>query len=141
MHEQHHPDNEQTQTGTDGSERGGYCKPPKHTRFKKGVSGNPAGRPRGSQNVKSRVRDVYFEQISIIDSGKRRSVPAIVAIALLQRQRAINGNVRAAEWGSKQVKEFGLLEEPSTFSVSDDLMNRFISWLNESSVRELIDLS
>jgi hypothetical protein len=25
----------------------GYGKPPAHTRFKKGVSGNPAGRPRG----------------------------------------------------------------------------------------------
>jgi Family of unknown function (DUF5681) len=26
----------------------GYCKPPKHTQFKKGVSGNPSGRPKRS---------------------------------------------------------------------------------------------
>ena len=29
----------------------GYGKPPKNTRFTKGVSGNPHGRPKGSRNV------------------------------------------------------------------------------------------
>ena len=28
----------------------GYCRPPKRTRFKKGTSGNPKGRRKGSRN-------------------------------------------------------------------------------------------
>ena len=29
----------------------GYKKPPIHTRFKPGVSGNPKGRPKGTKNL------------------------------------------------------------------------------------------
>lgn len=42
----------------------GYCKPPEHTRWKPGQSGNPRGRPKGAKN-KSRaarerpLRDAY----------------------------------------------------------------------------------
>ena len=31
----------------------GYKKPPLHSRFKKGQSGNPRGRPRGAKNFSS----------------------------------------------------------------------------------------
>ncbi len=39
--------------GSGSAERGervGFCRPPVQTRFKKGTSGNPKGRPRGSRN-------------------------------------------------------------------------------------------
>jgi hypothetical protein len=31
----------------------GYCKPPLHTRFKKGQSGNPRGHAKGAKNLAS----------------------------------------------------------------------------------------
>ncbi len=40
------------QTSTGGYDVG-YRKPPKHTRFKPGQSGNPRGRPKGTKNLKT----------------------------------------------------------------------------------------
>jgi Family of unknown function (DUF5681) len=40
----------------------GYGKPPQHTRFKKGESGNPAGRPRHAQRQVRRAQ-VSMKQI------------------------------------------------------------------------------
>jgi hypothetical protein len=31
----------------------GHAKPPKHTRFQPGQSGNPRGRPKGTKNLKT----------------------------------------------------------------------------------------
>ena len=43
----------------------GYGMPPKSTRFKKGQSGNPAGRKKGSRNLATIVRRELEEEITI----------------------------------------------------------------------------
>ena len=48
----------------------GYGKPPQHTRFKKGRSGHPEGRPRGSTNVTIRAERAAGGQDN--DQGQRR---------------------------------------------------------------------
>jgi hypothetical protein len=47
----------------------GYGKPPKHTQFQPGQSGNPAGRPPKSRNLKRLVDEVLDEKIELTENG------------------------------------------------------------------------
>ena len=52
----------------------GYKKPPLHTRFRKGQSGNPRGRPRGSKNFSTLLSDALNEPVVVTEDGRRRKI-------------------------------------------------------------------
>ena len=43
----------------------GYSKPPKHSRFKPGQSGNPKGRAKGTPNLKTDLSQELAERIRV----------------------------------------------------------------------------
>lgn len=43
----------------------GYGKPPKHSRWKKGQSGNPRGRPKGTRGLKTDLHDELVATMEI----------------------------------------------------------------------------
>ncbi len=49
----------------------GYGKPPLHSRFQKGKSGNAKGRPKGSCNTLKLLNDVLEQKITITQDGKQ----------------------------------------------------------------------
>lgn len=48
----------------------GYKTPPVHTRFQKGKSGNPGGRPCRKDNIGSLIKKELSEKITIQEGGK-----------------------------------------------------------------------
>ena len=52
----------------------GYKKPPLHTRFRKGQSGNPRGRPRGSKNLSTLLTDALNEPVVVTEDGRKRKI-------------------------------------------------------------------
>ena len=52
----------------------GYKKPPLHTRFQKGQSGNPRGRPRGSKNFSTLLTEALNEAVVVTEDGRRRRI-------------------------------------------------------------------
>ena len=74
----------------------GFGKPPEHSRYCKGQSGNPKGRPKGKKNRHTIIDEVLFEPIRIQQNGKAKTVPALEAIVLKLRNDALGGNLRAA---------------------------------------------
>jgi hypothetical protein len=71
----------------------GYGKPPRHTQFKKGQSGNPGGRPRGRLQELA-LREAY-RTVVVREDGRAVPVPAIQAVLRSQIELASSGNVRA----------------------------------------------
>ena len=76
----------------------GDQKPPEHTRFQAGVSGNPKGRPKGSKNMNSMLSDVLNAKVQVTDAaGRRRTMTKLEAVATQLVNRAIKGDHRAAK--------------------------------------------
>ena len=64
--------------------------PPKHTQFRKGTSGNPRGRPKGSKNLATYLMEAARDQASATVDGRTRPISNLQATAL-QLARPIRG--------------------------------------------------
>jgi hypothetical protein len=58
----------------------GYGKPPRHTRFELGRSGNPRGRPGGSKNMSTLLSEALKEPVIVVENGRRRKIAKRQAI-------------------------------------------------------------
>src|SRR3954452_3102189 len=73
----------------------GYKRPPDHTRFRPGQSGNPRGRPKRHRNLATDLREELAQLIPIREDGKARRVTKQRAFVKRLIQRAVNGDARA----------------------------------------------
>src|SRR5262249_47562001 len=75
----------------------GYGKPPKDTRFRKGRSGNPRGRPKGSKNLLTLIREELDRPIAVREDGRSRKVRACDALAKRLVHKGLSGHDRSIE--------------------------------------------
>jgi hypothetical protein len=75
----------------------GYRKPPKHTQFKPGRSGNAKGRPRKSTTFADDLETELRSTIEVLEGGKRRRMTKRRAIAKQHVNKALGGDVRSTE--------------------------------------------
>lgn len=75
----------------------GYGKPPKHTRFKPGQSGNPSGRPKGTRNFKTDVHEALQTPVKVSKNGRVNKMTTQRASLETLRVKALKGDQRALE--------------------------------------------
>lgn len=75
----------------------GHGKPPKHTRFQKGRSGNPKGRPKGRRNFSKEVDEVLTARVVVSEHGRPRKVSSRMATLMRLREKALKGDGRAMD--------------------------------------------
>ena len=92
----------------DGPYEIGYCKPPKHTQFKPGQSGNSKGRPRGQRNFRTAVRDALREKVTIREGDRTRSVSRMDAIIRVTFNNALRSDAKALVAFLQFVRSAGL---------------------------------
>ena len=88
----------------------GYCRPPLHSRFKPGQSGNPKGRSRQSRNLRTIVKQVLSEDMQIRDGGRLRRMPAMEALVRTLRARVFKGDPKALASLILLARQSGLTE-------------------------------
>ena len=73
----------------------GYRKPPKNTQFVKGQSGNPNGRPKGSQNLATLLNKIARQRVQVTENGRSREITKFEAILVQLVNKALRGDVSA----------------------------------------------
>ena len=102
----------------------GYGKPPRHTRFKPGRSGNPRGRPSGSKNLATVLSEALNEPVIVAEDGRRRKITKRQAIIKQLVNRSAKADLRATKILIDIIQDIERRTEPASaetsFSAADE---------------------
>src|SRR5215469_7269318 len=103
----------------------GYGKPPRATRFVKGRSGNPRGRPRGAKSFSALLSDKLNEPVTVAWNGGRRKISKREAIVTQLVNRSAAADFRAIKILLDIVRDIERQTEPispetAEFSEADE---------------------
>ena len=97
---------------TEDDDKVGYRHPPKRTQFKKGQSGNPAGRPKSRKSGQTDVSELLNEPIKVKAGGKVRTMQSFEAGFRKLAKKAIDGDMPAIAKFLRLCEEYDAVATP-----------------------------
>jgi len=89
----------------------GYRRPPESGRFKKGKSGNPKGRPKGSTNFLTILETELNQSIVVNENGKKKTITRMQAMVKRMVAGALQGDLKALMTLFEILRRTGKFEE------------------------------
>jgi len=89
----------------------GYGRPPAHSRFKPGQSGNPKGKKKGAKSFKTVVSSILNEKVSVKTHRGTKKFSKLEALVHTNLNNALKGDPKATDRILKLARDAGLTEE------------------------------
>jgi len=109
----------------------GYGRPPKHTRFAKGKSGNSKGRPKGSKNLLTFVKNEGSRSIVVTENGQKQRISKNEAVVKKLYMDAMQGKPHAVasviSLDQKQTETPELVQQQKLEDEDRAIIERFLS--------------
>ena len=90
----------------------GYRRPPPEGQFKKGASGNPKGRPKGSKNFLTLLDQELAQKVVVNENGRRKTVTRLQAMVKRMVAGALQGEPKAVLTLVDILRRSGGIEPP-----------------------------
>jgi Family of unknown function (DUF5681) len=126
----------------------GYRKPPRHARFRPGVSGNPRGRPRGASAGRSdrlALKEIY-RLITVREGDQTLTLPTIQAMMRQLGRIALKGNgpalrtyfeiVQAIEQRVAMQAAVETADKSQMPVREEDRLNAFMAFVSKTRLRD-----
>jgi Family of unknown function (DUF5681) len=125
-------EDDRTEEGPEPDHEVGDRRPPKRTRFKPGVSGNPKGRPKDSVNLRTRVTQQLRETVTVTRNGRPVKMRKGDLIARQIVDAAAKGDFKAALLAVR-------LDDEAALAVSKASTEETFAPPNEANLRFILN--
>ena len=108
----------------------GYGKPPLDTRFQKGRSGNPNGRPRGRKNMSTLLNNALNGSVIVTENGRRKKITKREAIVTQLVNKSASADLKATQMVLAMLRDIEARADdsadPAVFTEADQQIIRRI---------------
>jgi Family of unknown function (DUF5681) len=98
----------------------GFARPPMHTQFRPGRSGNPRGRPKGRASLQDIVKDVLFAKMEVRVGERSQKLASVSALMRTAMNRALKGDHKFLMAVIAFIRLSGLSDMGSTLATEAD---------------------
>jgi hypothetical protein len=121
------------------SDKTGYGKPPKEHQFRPGRSGNAKGRPKGTKNTATLLREILDRKIEVRNGSTVRKISVREAILTRFAESALKGDTKSAAFllqrydGTEAVQEHA---DNATTPDEQEIIERYLeAYLKKSGAK------